>query len=105
VPASREFPDSDGRRNRPTFRPANRAKVNAVLDAVVAPVARAHGATTAQAVLAWTVQQPGVTAVLAGARTRAQVDENAGAGDLALAPQEWSAIDRAFGALELELER
>jgi aryl-alcohol dehydrogenase-like predicted oxidoreductase len=102
VPASREFPESDGRRNRPTFRPANRAKVNAVLDAVVAPIARAHGATTAQTALAWTIQQPGITAVLAGARTCAQVDENAGAGALVLDPAEWSAIGRAFGALELE---
>jgi aryl-alcohol dehydrogenase-like predicted oxidoreductase len=105
VPADRTFPASDGRSRRASFRPENRAKVNAVLDGVVAPVAAEHAATLAQTALAWTLQQPGVTAVLAGARTAAQVDENAAAGDLVLSPDEWSAIDRAFAALELDLDR
>jgi aryl-alcohol dehydrogenase-like predicted oxidoreductase len=103
VPAERTFAATDGRRDRPTFRPANRAKVNALLAEVVAPIAAAHDATLGACALAWTLQQPGVTAVLAGARTPAQVDENARAGDLVLPPEEWSAIDRAFAALELDL--
>jgi aryl-alcohol dehydrogenase-like predicted oxidoreductase len=104
VPAERQFTDSDGRKKRATFRDANRAKVNAVLARDVAPIAAAHKATLAQTALAWTLAQPGVTAVIAGARTVSQVEENAAAGDLVLTAQEWSSIDRAFSALELDLE-
>ena len=103
VPAERSFPESDGRHKRPTFRPDNRAKVNAALDAVVAPVAAAHGATLGQTVLAWTVAQPGVTSAIVGARNPEQVDENAAAGDLELTPDELAAIDRAFTDLDLDL--
>ena len=42
--------------------------------------------TLAQLVIAWTVVQPGVTHVLAGGRNIPQVTENAGAGELKLAP-------------------
>ena len=42
--------------------------------------------TLAQLVIAWTAAQPGVTHVLAGGRNIPQVTENAGAGELKLAP-------------------
>lgn len=44
--------------------------------------------TLSQLVLAWTAAQPGVTHVLAGARTTAQASENAKAGDLPLRAQD-----------------
>ncbi len=103
VPAERAFPEDDGRRGRPSFRAANRARVNELVHGVLLPVAGAHGATPAQVSLAWLVAQPGVTSVIAGARTPAQAIENAGAADLELAPGELAAIDGAFGALELDL--
>jgi aryl-alcohol dehydrogenase-like predicted oxidoreductase len=103
VSAGREFKETDGRRKRPTFRPENRGKVNAVLERVVAPIAAARGATVAQTVLAWTLAQPGVTAVIAGARTPSQVEENAAAGDLMLTAEEWSSIDLGFADLGLDL--
>lgn len=43
-----------------------------------------YDCTLSQLVIAWTVAQPGVTHVLAGGRTAAQVDENAKAGQLNL---------------------
>lgn len=104
VPPERGFADSDGRKKRATFRETNRAKVNAALQRAVAPIAAAHGATLAQTALAWTLAQPGVTAVIAGARTEAQVEENAAAADLALTAEEWSRIDRAFADLGLDLD-
>ena len=104
VTAERQFSDADGRKKRPTFRPGNRELVNAVLARDVAPIAAAHGATLAQVALAWTLAQPGVTAFIAGARTVAQVEENAAAADLGLSAEEWSAIDRAFAGLKLDLE-
>lgn len=103
VRAEREFPPDDGRHKRPTFRPENRARVNALLDEVVAPIAAAHDATLAQVALAWLIAQPGVTSVIAGARNRQQVLENAAAAELELEPGQLAAIDHAFAALELDL--
>jgi aryl-alcohol dehydrogenase-like predicted oxidoreductase len=47
----------------------------------------------AQIALAWTLAQPGVTAVLAGARTPRQVEENAAVAQTALRPADLAAID------------
>jgi aryl-alcohol dehydrogenase-like predicted oxidoreductase len=104
VPPGRTFEEGEGRSHRPTFRDENRRRVNAVLAESVAPIAESMGATLAQTVIAWTVQQPGVTAALVGARTPQQALENAAAGDLALDAAQWAAIDTAFANLELELE-
>ena len=103
VDEERVFPADDGRNKRPTFRPENRAAINAALRRAVGPVAEAHGATLAQTVLAWTLAQAGISSVLAGARTPEQVLENAGAGELNLAPEELGSIDEAFSSLELDL--
>ncbi len=103
VPAARTFPESDGRHKRPTFQPGNRARVNALLDTVVRPIAKRHGADVGQVVLAWTIAQPGVTAAIVGARTPEQARENAAAGDLRLEAQDLASIRTAFEALRLEL--
>jgi aryl-alcohol dehydrogenase-like predicted oxidoreductase len=103
VPAERSFPESDGRHKRPTFTPENRRRVNEVLARVVQPIAEKHGATIGQAVIAWTVAQPGVTSAIVGARTREQALENAAAGDLVLAGEDVAAMRRGFEELELEL--
>jgi aryl-alcohol dehydrogenase-like predicted oxidoreductase len=50
-------------------------------------VARAHGATPAQVALAWVVHHPNVVAI-PGAKSVAQVEANAAAADLVLAPEE-----------------
>jgi aryl-alcohol dehydrogenase-like predicted oxidoreductase len=80
VSAERTFREGDGRTGRWTFEPTNRARVNAVLERVVRPIAQRHGATLAQTVIAWTVAQPGVTSAIVGARTVAQVVEKRGRG-------------------------
>lgn len=96
VRADRRFEEGDGREKRPSFRPENRAKVNALLDSVVAPIAAAHEATIAQTVLAWTAAQPGISSLLVGARDAQQARENARAGELELTSTELAAIDVAF---------
>ena len=103
VGPERVFPADDGRAKRPTFTPENRARVNALLERVVRPIADAHGATIGQTVLAWTIDQPGITSAIAGARTSEQVLENAKAGDIVLTPVELATIRSAFEALELDL--
>jgi len=91
VPADRTFPENDMRSRKPLFTQENRAKVMDLLEKVK-PIAAEHNATLGQVFLAWTVAQPGMTSALAGARTEAQVAENAGAGDLELRDDEIAAI-------------
>lgn len=103
VPADRTFGEKDGRSFRPTFRPGNRALVNAVLAQVAEPIARRHGVTLGQVAIAWTLAQPGVTAAIVGARTPEQARENAAAADVVLAREEEAALRRAFEGLRLDL--
>lgn len=49
-------------------------------------IANELGCTVGQLALRWVIQQPGVTAAIAGAKRASQVRENAGAGDLVLPP-------------------
>jgi aryl-alcohol dehydrogenase-like predicted oxidoreductase len=101
VPASRSFDSTDGRHKRATFEAANRAKVNQVVESVLRPMAETHRATCAQVALAWVIAQPGVTAAIAGARTAAQAEENAGAAALQLSALELAQVRKAFEALQL----
>jgi diketogulonate reductase-like aldo/keto reductase len=64
-------------------------------DRALAEVARRHGATPAQVALAWVLRQDGVTAI-PKAGTPAHVDEDRGALDLRLSPDDLAELDRAF---------
>ncbi|MEM7305497.1 MAG: aldo/keto reductase [Planctomycetota bacterium] len=105
VGEERHFAEGEGRGRKATFLPANRQRVNALLDQIVAPVAAAHQATIAQTVLAWTTGEPGVTTALVGARTAEQARENAGAGAIELGADERGSIGDAFAELRLERPR
>lgn len=83
----RVFTGDDQRKDNPLFSMANRAKV-ARLMADVSVVARTHDATEAQIVIAWTLQQPGITFSLCGARNPQQAKENAQAGRIRLSEDE-----------------
>lgn len=50
--------------------------------------------------LNWTIQQPGVTVALVGARDRAQATENAKAADLKLSADEIATINRLLAQLD-----
>jgi diketogulonate reductase-like aldo/keto reductase len=62
---------------------------------VLAEIARARGATARQVALAFLVRRPGVFTI-PKAGSIAHVEENAGAGDLALSPDEIARIEAAF---------
>lgn len=100
----RQFPEGDLRRDNPRFTPAVLDAVQAVL-APVKSLARVHGVTTEQIVLAWTLEQPGVTHVLVGTRDVQQAVSNAAAGAIELDDEELALISQAasawpgFGAL------
>jgi aryl-alcohol dehydrogenase-like predicted oxidoreductase len=59
----------------------------AIVDALV-QTAQARGVTPAQVALAWLLGRPGVTTVVMGARTEAQLQDNLGAAALTLTAQE-----------------
>ena len=90
----RTFSGDDQRKDNPRFSISNREKI-ARLMADLAPIADAHQATSAQIVIAWTVQQPGITFSLCGARNPEQASENARAGRIRLTSEELNRISEA----------
>ncbi len=93
--------EGDGRASHPWFSVENRRRVNAALD-TASELCRAHDCSLPQLVVAWTLHQPGVTAALVGARSPAQVADNAGAMNVRLAASEVDLLGRLFTELELE---
>ncbi|MGV1784354.1 MULTISPECIES: aldo/keto reductase [Agrobacterium] len=91
VGPERDFAGDDQRKGNPRFSQANREKI-ARLTRGLEPVAKAHGASIAQVVIAWTIAQPGITFSLCGARDPAQAVENAAAARLRLAENELALI-------------
>lgn len=95
VGPGRTFPMGDIRHDNPRFSEANRAKVASLLKEFE-PMAAAHKITLAQLILAWTLEQSGVTHVLVGARDETQARANASAGSVALSSAEVAAITAAL---------
>jgi aryl-alcohol dehydrogenase-like predicted oxidoreductase len=98
ITASRKFAGDDLRRNNSRFTRENREWVANVLREFE-PIARRRSATIAQVVIAWTLQQPGVTHVLVGGRNRQQALENAASGELTLSAEELNFIDQTIEQL------
>jgi aryl-alcohol dehydrogenase-like predicted oxidoreductase len=82
-PASRR---NGTRRMNPLFRGEALRRARRLL-AAVREIADAHGATPAQVALAWVIAHPN-TAAIPGARSLEQLEQNAAAADLLLAPDE-----------------
>ncbi|MEQ8555949.1 MAG: aldo/keto reductase [Cyclobacteriaceae bacterium] len=71
-----KFNEGDHRKSTKFFQEPNLSRTNAFLDEIK-PIAEKHDATLAQLVINWTLQQPGITSVLVGARNKEQVAQNA----------------------------
>ena len=65
-----------------------------VLD-TVEEIARSRGISMAQVALAWLVDRPSVTAVILGARTQEQLEDNLSAAGMHLSEEETCRLDRA----------
>jgi methylglyoxal reductase len=89
-----EFGQGDVRRRNPWYKKENRPKVDALLR-VISSVADAKGVTIAQTVVAWTVEQPGCSHALVGARNPDQAIANAKAGEVKLTDEEIKTIRTA----------
>ncbi|HJQ95774.1 MAG TPA: aldo/keto reductase [Acidimicrobiia bacterium] len=71
----------------------NRDRTWAIVDEVRS-VAKERGVEPSQVALAWLRQRPGITSVILGARTVAQLSENLAAVDLTLDPDEVARLNR-----------
>lgn len=100
VGPDRSFAEGDQRCNKALFSRENRVKVLEMLESLRS-IADAHNATFGQLFLAWLVAQPGMTTALAGARTEAQVVENAAAGDITLSETELAHVRQAVESLDI----
>jgi aryl-alcohol dehydrogenase-like predicted oxidoreductase len=96
------FNKGDHRPDTPYYKDRNIVAINKMLDQI-RPVAESHDASLAQLVLNWTATQPGITAVLAGARNPDQVRDNARALSFSLSVEELNTIESALEKVHLDL--
>uniref|UniRef100_A0AAU6WK78 Aldo/keto reductase n=2 Tax=Chryseobacterium TaxID=59732 RepID=A0AAU6WK78_9FLAO len=87
-----KFQEGDHRASHKHFQPDFIEKTNALLNKVK-PVAEQHHVSLGQLVLRWTIERPGITVALAGARNAEQAVQNAGAADIHLTAEEISTIN------------
>jgi aryl-alcohol dehydrogenase-like predicted oxidoreductase len=94
------FNEGDSRAGSRFFTDDNIFRVNGFLDRI-RPLANDKKATLGQLVIRWTLQQPGITIALVGARNAEQAIENAKAGELTLTPGELDWISTELSNLTL----
>ncbi len=96
------FNPGDNRPFLPHYTPANLEKIQNFLQEIQ-PIADGLGINIAQLVIRWTLQQPGIDVVLAGARSPGQVEENVKATEFTLADDEIEKINDSLRNLTLSL--
>ena len=96
------FNKGDSRPATPYYKDDNIARINRFLDSIL-PIAEGYKVTLAQLVLRWTLQMPGITSVLAGARNIKQVKDNSGALNFSLSEEDMKSINQKLDTLELDL--
>jgi aryl-alcohol dehydrogenase-like predicted oxidoreductase len=82
-----QFEEGDHRQGNKFFTPESIEKTNAFL-ARIKPLADEKNATLSQLVLRWTVERPGITIALVGARNEKQAIQNANAINVKLSAEE-----------------
>jgi len=91
------FQEGDHRAKLPHFQPDFVEKTNILLERIK-PLADDKGVTLGQLVLRWTVERPGITIALAGARNAKQAVENAKAMDINLSDDEIEFVNAVVDA-------
>lgn len=92
------FASGDHRPSTSFFKPENRRRTNEFLSRIK-PMADEKGATLSQLVINWTIQQPGISCALVGARNARQAAENAKL--ISLSASELQTISSYLDQLEL----
>ncbi len=94
------FGEGDHRPNLYFFSDENLRRTHAFLESIK-PIADGKGISLGQLALLWTLEQPGITIALVGARNAAQAVQNARATDAVLTPEEVALISGELDKLEL----
>lgn len=102
ISAETSYAPGDSRPGLPHFKKSNVLKVNKFLDEI-RPLALVKEVNISQLVIRWTLQSPGITVALAGARNEEQVKQNAGAARFQLSAEEMDHINLALEQVELDL--
>lgn len=92
-----EFQEGDHRASHPHFQPDFIERTNVLLERIK-PLADDKGVTLAQLVLRWTIERPGITIALAGARNAHQSVQNAKAMDFNISQEEIDFINAVVDA-------
>jgi len=92
------FAEGDHRASHPSFTDDNIRRTNAFLNKIK-PIADEKGITLSQLVLRWTLERPGITIALVGARNKDQAIQNAKAADVILSHAEIEDINRYLIAM------
>lgn len=95
------FSEGDNRGDSKYYRGENLSRINAFLDGL-RPLAAAKNASLSQLIIRWTLQRPGITIALVGARDARQAVENAEAMEVRLTTEDVELIDARLAALRLE---
>jgi len=96
------FSEGDHRAGLPYYQDKNINRTNAFLNNIK-PLADEKNATLAQLVIRWTLEQPGITVALVGARNADQAVQNAKAMSIKLSKEETGFITDELNKLQLEL--
>lgn len=95
-----QFGEGDTRPGSKYYKEENLSRINAFLDQI-RPMAESKNATLAQLVIRWTIERPGITVALVGARDANQAIQNARAINVKLAAEEIKYINDKLYQLAL----
>jgi len=95
------FSEGDHRQDLSHYTDENIKRTNLMLDKL-RPLAQSKGVTLAQLVLRWTIDQPGITIALAGARNVEQAIQNAKAVEIQLLKEEIEFINTQIETFQLQ---
>jgi aryl-alcohol dehydrogenase-like predicted oxidoreductase len=96
-----KFGDGDSRPDTIYYKEPNLTRILQLTDSLK-KIADERKITLSQLVLNWTIQQPGITCALAGARNAVQVLENVKAADFRLTGEEINRINILISDIKLE---
>jgi aryl-alcohol dehydrogenase-like predicted oxidoreductase len=94
------FAQGDHRPSTKFFKPDNINRIDSFLNKL-RPVAKSKNVLLSQLVIRWTLEQPGITIALVGARDREQAEQNADAIYVKLSADEIAFINAELNALQL----
>lgn len=97
VRRAEEYPEGDFRRGDPRFQGEN-FDANVRAASAVRELGRRKGATAAQVALAWLLHKGPDIVPIPGTKRRTYLEENVGAADVRLTPDEMAALDSALAA-------